>query len=38
MDSDEDFLSAVSSDDDVMNDTENEELSGGEGLCLPLDP
>ncbi len=31
MDSDEDFLSAVSSDDDAMNDTDNEDLSGAEG-------
>ncbi|EMR69764.1 hypothetical protein MGN70_009210 [Eutypa lata] len=30
MDSDEDFLSTVSSDDDVMQDTDNEDMSGAE--------
>lgn len=36
MDSDEDFLSTVSSDDDVMQDTDNEDLSGAEGLFHPV--
>jgi ariadne-1 len=33
MDSDEDFLSTVSSDDDVMQDSDNDGISGGEGMC-----
>lgn len=32
MDSDEDFMSAVSSEDDILpDDSENEDMSGGEG-------
>lgn len=39
MDSDEDFLSTISSGDDGMqDDTDNDDLSGGEGMSVPVNP